>query len=80
MTPSHLTERVFVSRSTFRMLETLSMQQSGIADDERPVSVAVDSIAESILHEHLAAQPGMQERQKRIARFFKELAREPLTP
>lgn len=79
MTPSHLTERVFVSRSTFRMLETLSMQQAGIADDERPLTTGIDAIADQILVEHLEAQPGMTERQKRIARFFKELAREPLT-
>lgn len=76
MSTSFLTERIFVSRSTFRMLETLSATQAGQADDERPLSTGTDQIADSLLREALLAVPGMAERQKRISRFFKDLANE----
>lgn len=80
MSHSMLTESVHISRKAFRMLEAMSIQQAGEAADDRPLTTGIDAIADQILVEHLEAHPGMAERQKRIARFFKELAREPLTP
>lgn len=79
MSASFLTETLHVSRPVYRMLETLSALQAGKADDERPLTIGIDATADSLLREVLLDMPGMAERQKRIARFFKELAREPLT-
>ena len=76
MSASFLTETVHVSRAVFRMLETLSMQQAGEAGDDRPLTTGVDAIADAMLRAQLEAQPGMAERQRRIAKFFRELDKE----
>lgn len=64
---------LFVSRDVYGDLKALAMCQS---DD--PLLAQVDALADAILRQHLDAIPGVQERNKAIREFFRQLP--PLKP
>lgn len=71
MTSSLLHERIYISRTVLRGLETCAAQQA--AQTDLPLVSGVDQLADKVLREWLAAQPGIAEREQKVREFFKTL-------